>query len=115
MAPDLGLWALQIYWLIGLYVVGTVAIAVAVVLYVVVRIRRWNRRRQRAERERLASRMGPDGRSLPPTDRGLCDRCGRYHETVSFFSDGRKLCPECIGCRTPKSPDGPTDQAKERR
>jgi hypothetical protein len=71
------------------------------------------RRRVRLARDRRAyhdARFGPDGRPLPPSEPGVCERCGTASDTIYYLPSGAHVCPACHGA-PPGGPGAPARPA----
>ena len=92
---DTHTFGLNVFFIIGLLVVGSVAIVLAVVGWTVLRTFLWRRSAHRAEVQARQGRRGEDGRVHPPTERGLCDACALVFNKVYHLASGQRLCESC--------------------
>lgn len=95
MGIDLRMWALNIYFLIGLLFALTIIAIITILLISYIRARLWHASVKRTQQADHRAKHHPDGRPYPPTGRGLCDNCQKPAEKVYFLSSGLRLCPDC--------------------
>ncbi len=90
------LWLVQGVWLLLaiLFWLGVLSLLM-LALWVLIRWLIWRGRVRAAWAKAEAARRRVDGSLYPPTDEGLCDRCGLVFQAVHFLSDGRRLCRGC--------------------
>ncbi|KPK83964.1 MAG: hypothetical protein AMJ81_06885 [Phycisphaerae bacterium SM23_33] len=97
----MGAWADPLTFGANLWlIIGGLVLAVFVLLallglWVLAKILVWRGRRWHAERQARGRKYGPDGKPLPPSAAGLCDRCERAFEMVYYMPSGGRLCPSC--------------------
>ena len=84
-----------IFILIRFVAIPVVSLALACFSYSLIFSLLWHAERKRAEREDFQRKHRPDGQPYPPSKRGLCDNCSRYHDTVYSLESGARLCPSC--------------------
>lgn len=104
---NLELFGLNLYFLIGLLILLSLAIPLLILAIAMIRERIHRAKVDRAERQRRADGLGPDGRPLPPTAPGLCDDCSIVYVDVYHLPDGRRLCKHCYHPADPTGPDPP--------
>jgi hypothetical protein len=104
---NLKLFGLNLYYLIGLLFFLSPAIPLLILIIAMIRSRIHRAKVDRAERQRRADLLGPDGRPLPPTAPGLCDDCSIVYGDVYHLPDGRRLCKYCYHAPGPTGPDSP--------
>ncbi|MFP4353715.1 MAG: hypothetical protein ACLFUJ_01235 [Phycisphaerae bacterium] len=84
-----------IYLLIGLLVLGLLALVAAVLGWAAWRGHCLTVRQSRAEAQAALNRLDRRGQLKPPTGRGLCDVCQHLSDSVLFLPTGQRLCPTC--------------------
>lgn len=92
---DMRMWAVNMYFLLGLLVALTVLAVVTIVVIAVIRARLWQASVKRAERKDWQLKHRPDGQPYPPSGRGICDSCQKQSEKVYYLESGPRVCPEC--------------------
>ena len=104
---QLTMWGESIWIILTLVVVGVVLTATLILGWTFLRI--WLRRGaiERAQTEKRAARLGPDGLPYPPSDEGVCDRCDKAFQSVYYLDTGQRLCESCY--RTVKELDDPLE------
>jgi hypothetical protein len=97
--------ALNIYFLIGLLIVLGVVIVLIVAFWTSIKIWIWSVRRRKADEAEHRRRFRPDGRPYPPLARGICQGCARALDEVYHLPSGQRLCPECYHRATAERPE----------
>ena len=92
---QLQMFALNIHLLIGILVCGGCSLVLLIAVWTLMKVLRFQRTQARGEKEQQAARIGRDGKPLPPTSQGICDRCGRIFREVYHLPDGTRLCATC--------------------
>jgi len=96
LAINLKMWAVNIYFLIGLLFALVILLVVGILLYAYIRGQLWRASVKRAERLDYQQKHRPDGSALPPVARGICDSCATTSEKVYFLASGTRLCEKCF-------------------
>ena len=104
---NLKLFSLNLYYLIGVLVLLSLAVPLLILAIAMIRARIHRAKVDCAERQRRADLLGPDGRPLPPTAPGLCDDCSVVYIDVYHLPAGRRLCKHCYHPASPTGPDSP--------
>jgi len=95
MGVDLNMWAVNIFFLIGLLFWLFVLALVLILAVSLVRNYFWRRQKQAAARADFREKHDANGKRLPDFQRGICDRCGQVEDKVYFFPAGPKICHKC--------------------
>ncbi len=95
IAQDLQMWAVNIYFLIGLLIFLSFCSIVLLAIYIGVRMYLFSRRQRRSLAEYHRRTRRADGRMYPPFTGGICDRCGAIRRKIYHLPTGERLCPEC--------------------
>ncbi len=87
--------------LMGLLLVGAIAIILVILIWAGLRIGwwHWGYRRQGEQDRRHALRA--DGSRYPPMGRGQCQSCGAISPQIHYPPSGEKLCRACYDARYP--------------
>ena len=96
MGINFEMWAVNVYFLIGLLIALTILFIVGILLYAYIRSCLWRAAVKRAERLDYQQKHRPDGSTLPPVARGICDSCATNSEKVYFLASGTRLCENCF-------------------
>jgi hypothetical protein len=81
--------------ILGLLVAGTLLILLLAAVWAGTRVLLFYLARWRAQRALQASRLAPDGRSLP-SSAGVCESCGQVRPKVYHLPAGKRQCEECL-------------------
>jgi hypothetical protein len=92
---DIRTFGLSLYLIIGVVVVGLVAMALALGAWTLLRLAVWKARVRRAQEQAARARVRDDGQPYPPVDRGLCDLCAGAFEKVYHLPSGQRMCEDC--------------------
>ncbi len=96
---DLDAWGAQLARMLRVLWGSLIDIAFAVFLLLAlgtaINLVIWRVRRRRAARQAHRAKFRPDGRAYPPTDMGVCDRCGAAARKVFYMPSGQRLCGVC--------------------
>lgn len=85
----------NLYLLLGFWFWVLLAAAVGFVFWMTVRMLLWRRAVRKAQSEDRQARLGPDGRPVPTSPGGLCDRCGNVFDKICHLPGGVRRCPAC--------------------
>ena len=98
--------ALNIYFLIGLLIAAAVATVLIIAFWTSIKIWIWRVRCRKSETAEHRRRFQPDGQPYPPASRGVCEGCARALNEVYHLPSGQRLCPECYrrGTARPQRP-----------
>lgn len=96
---------LLIFLLLGVAILGIFILS----SWTGARVFLWQRSRRQAEEQRQRSQYSTTGRPLPPTGRGICERCSRVAEVVYHLADGRRLCGRCFDPDAEPEPPAPAE------
>jgi hypothetical protein len=95
MLGQLDMWALNIWFLLGLLLaLGAGAIVLAVV-WMLLRAWLWRTRKRRAWKSHVARTRRADGRPYPPMLGGTCAQCGHVGKGIYHPVGGPSHCPDC--------------------
>ena len=95
LAQDLQMWAVNIYYLIGLHLFMGFWAVVLLALYIGLRMYLFSRRQRRSMAEYYRQTRRADRRMYPSFAGGICERCGSVRRKVYHLVSGERLCPEC--------------------
>ncbi len=86
---------LDMRFLLGLLVFLAILSIVVIAAWTGARIWLFRMRQQREQQRVYRRDHASDGRRLPPSASGICERCEGVFEKVYHLPSGRRLCPEC--------------------
>ncbi len=86
---------LDMRFLLGLIVFLAILFIVVIAVWTGVKIWLFRMRQKREQRRVYRREHAPNGRRLPPSASGICERCEGVFAKVYHLPSGRRLCPEC--------------------
>jgi hypothetical protein len=91
---DYFMFGANIWLLVGILLLGVVAIGVLIAAWTGVNIIVWKLRTRKAQTDYRRERFRPDGTPYPPSARGICERCKTVYPRVYYVESVGRLCPE---------------------
>lgn len=97
---QLEMWRLNTQFLIG--VVACLGVGLVFIFMFWTVLRTWLSAigQRHSQRRFLDRKRDARGNPLPPTAKGLCDRCGTVSETVYYLPSGERLCEKCFAAQS---------------
>lgn len=92
---------LNIHLLIGILLLLTIGAVLVIAVWTGVKVWLFRKQQESAERQVRRSKIGRDGRVLPPRGAGFCEKCQKAGE-VFHLPDGRRLCESCYELNAPE-------------
>ncbi|HEY3246186.1 MAG TPA: hypothetical protein VGM03_22820 [Phycisphaerae bacterium] len=86
----------NLFLLIGLLVLATIGLILIVAVWTGIKAWRFHKRQRNGWEEYRRERLDAQGRPLPPSAAGVCDRCGCVGERVYFLPSGERRCLKCM-------------------
>src|SRR5437762_10535695 len=91
----LQMWRMNTQLLIGIVACLGVGVVFLLVFWTVLRTWLFAKGQRKSERRFRSEKLDAAGKKLPPSARGLCDRCGALGD-VYHLESGGKLCKKCF-------------------
>lgn len=92
---DIRTFGLNLHLIIGVVVVGLLAIVLGLVAWTLLRLAAWKAQVRLVQEQAARAGLREDGQAYPPADRGLCDVCARAFEKVYHLPSGQRMCEDC--------------------
>ena len=85
----------NLYFLLGFWFWVFVAVAAIIVAWTVLKMLLWVSQKKASDRKLRERKTDADGGTCLPVSRGICTRCGQFHDKVYHLPSGVRLCRGC--------------------